>query len=318
MRHQADSRDTGKLLAGLIDHVDAMLAYWNEDRVCLVANAAYRDWFGKSKEEVVGMTMQQLLGHLYDLNLPYIEAAFAGTKQVFEREIPLPQGGGSRHSLATYIPHIENGRVQGIFVHVADVTPMKRLEQELQRAKERAELQAAHDVLTGLPNRLLLEETMLREIAAAQRAQRLLGVLAIDVDNFKQVNDTFGHAAGDRFLVVIAARLRETLRQEDALFRVGGDEFIALLPGIESASDVAPMSRRLLQAVAPPVRVDGTVEAPSVSIGAAICPLHGRTAGELLSAADRALYRSKGTGRARFSLPDDSVNATVGSRILPG
>ena len=80
------------LLKELIDHVDAMLAYWNQDQVCLLANAAYLHWFGKTKQEVVGMTMRQLLGPLYEKNLPYIEAAFAGRKQVFEREIPLPDG----------------------------------------------------------------------------------------------------------------------------------------------------------------------------------------------------------------------------------
>jgi len=120
-------------------------------------------------EDVVGMTMQQLLGPLYEKNAPYIDAAFNGEKQVFEREIPLPTGKGSRHSLATYTPHIVDGRVLGIFVHVADVTQLKRLELQLQQAKEHAESLAAHDVLTGLPNRALFTD---RVVHARQRRLR--------------------------------------------------------------------------------------------------------------------------------------------------
>lgn len=290
------------LLSELIDHVDAMLAYWNQDQVCLLANAAYLEWFGKSKNAVVGMTLRQLLGPLYEKNLPYIDAAFAGHKQVFEREIPFPGGGGSRHSLATYIPHIVDGRVQGIFVHVADVTVLKRLERELQREKERAESLAAHDVLTGLPNRLLLQETIAREIATAERTQRMLGILAIDLDHFKTVNDRFGHAEGDRYLVEMATRLRSALRIEDVLFRAGGDEFIAVLPGLDTKAGVEMLAGRLVTAVGEPVHVDGQIEVLGASIGGALYPLDGRCTSELLAAADRALYQAKAQGRNRYSL----------------
>ncbi|HEY9024377.1 MAG TPA: GGDEF domain-containing protein [Burkholderiaceae bacterium] len=290
------------LLTELIDHVDAMLAYWNQDQVCLLANAAYLQWFGKTKEAMVGITLKQLLGPLYEKNLPYIDAAFAGHKQVFEREIPLPGGGGSRHSLATYVPHIVDGRVQGIFVHVADVTGLKRLERELQREKEHAESLAAHDVLTGLPNRLLLHETIAREIGTAERTERMLGILAIDLDHFKTVNDRFGHAAGDRYLVDMSSRLRSALRIEDVLFRAGGDEFIAVLPGVDTRSAVEMLAARLVAAVGEPVQVDGHIEALGASIGGALYPQDGRTTSELLAAADRALYQAKALGRNRYSL----------------
>jgi diguanylate cyclase (GGDEF)-like protein/PAS domain S-box-containing protein len=290
------------LLQELIDHIDAMLAYWNEHRVCELANAAYLDWFGKTKGEVVGMTMQQLLGPLYEKNLPYIDAAFSGTKQVFEREIPLPGGGGSRHSLATYIPHVVDGRVKGIFVHVADVTRLKQLELELQQAKDRAESLAAHDMLTGLPNRLLLQHTIGREIASANRTGRMLGILAIDLDNFKAVNDRFGHAAGDRYLVELAGRLRAALRDEDVLFRAGGDEFIAVLPGLETDAGIRMLAGRLVAAVREPLHVDGWVEVPGVSVGGALYPVHGHTPAELLAVADRALYAAKAQGRNRYSV----------------
>lgn len=116
------------------NHVPAMLAYWNREQVCLFANDAYREWFGKSRDEVIGSTMRQLLGPLYELNLPYILGAMSGQVQVFERTIPRPDGQGARESLATYTPDIVDGVVRGFYVQVADVTPMKALQRELEAA----------------------------------------------------------------------------------------------------------------------------------------------------------------------------------------
>jgi PAS domain S-box-containing protein len=123
----------GQLALEVADHVPAMLAYWNRYQVCVFANEAYRSWFGKSRSDVVGSTMQELLGPLYAANLPYIQRALAGETQVFERTIPQP-GGGVRESLATYTPHVVAGVVHGFFVHVADVTPLKTLERQLELA----------------------------------------------------------------------------------------------------------------------------------------------------------------------------------------
>jgi len=298
------AREAG-LLAGLVDHLDAMVAYWNADRICVVANAAYREWFGKTKDEVVGIGMEQLLGPLYEKNRPYIDAAFAGEKQVFEREIPVPGGIGSRHSLATYTPHVVDGRVQGIFVHVADVTPLKQLELQLREAKERAEALAARDVLTGLPNRLLLQETVDREIALAERTKRTLGILVIDLDDFKGVNDRFGHAAGDAYLIEVAHRLRAALRQEDVLFRAGGDEFFAVLPNLDTAAGIETLVSRLIADVHRPVGTNGEVVRPAISIGAALYPQHGRSLAVLLNAADRALYTAKARGGNRYRIAEE-------------
>jgi PAS domain S-box-containing protein len=139
-----ESKRLCEIVLNLVDHLDAMVAYWDINQTCIFANDAYRSWFGKSGEEVVGLTMQQLLGPLYAKNLPYIRAAYDGHRQVFEREIPTP-GGDVRSSLATYTPDWVDGRVLGIFVHVADVTPLKKLERELNAAKDKAEYLATHD-----------------------------------------------------------------------------------------------------------------------------------------------------------------------------
>jgi PAS domain S-box-containing protein len=118
------------------DHITAMLAYWDKDLVCRFANKAYLDWFGVSKEQMINkMKINELLGPLYEKNKPYIEEALKGHNQTFERQIPLPNG-SIRYSLANYFPDIINGKVNGFFVHVADITPVKVLELELLKSNE--------------------------------------------------------------------------------------------------------------------------------------------------------------------------------------
>lgn len=129
--------DPSRFALDLVNHIPAMVAYWDKDEKCRFSNEAYREWFGKSPEEMLGMSMKELLGPLYEMNLPHIRGALQGQKQVFERRIPLPQG-GFRDSIATYIPHIVDGAVQGFWVHVADVMALRERERALERAiKER-------------------------------------------------------------------------------------------------------------------------------------------------------------------------------------
>ena len=295
-------QEKGELLIELVDHIDAMVAYWDIDRVCVFANAAYRDWFGKGRSEIVGTTLKELLGdELYGKNLPFIDAAYRGEKQVFEREIRLPTG-GLRSSLATYIPRRVGGQVTGIFVHVADVTALKRLEAELRQAKESAEAQAAEDALTGLPNRRTFPERVDRAISTAARTGAAMALMSIDIDNFKSINDSVGHVEGDRLLVEVASRLKRSLRSSDTMFRLGGDEFVVLVPSPAQQGQVEALARRLVESVRAPVPLgDGTL-VPGVSIGIALFPQHGRTREALLAASDDALYAAKAAGRDRYSL----------------
>lgn len=114
----------------VVNQISAMVAYWDTDQRCVFSNDAYRQWFGKTPEQMVGMTMQELLGPLYQKNLPYIRGALAGELQVFERRILLPNG-EPRDSVATYTPDVRHGVVQGFSVHVADVTRLRQREAAL-------------------------------------------------------------------------------------------------------------------------------------------------------------------------------------------
>jgi diguanylate cyclase (GGDEF)-like protein/PAS domain S-box-containing protein len=291
-------RNMEDLLLTLVNHLDAMVAYWDINQTCVFANAAYTDWFGRDGSKLVGETMKGLLGPLYEKNLPYIEAAYAGRKQVFERTIPLPSG-GVLHSLATYFPHIVAGQVHGIFAHVADVGPLKQLEQELMKAKNQAEKLATHDFLTGLPNRILLNETVRVAIAQAKRNQEGFALISMDLDKFKAVNDEFGHVEGDRFLKDMAHRMKNCIREGDTLLRLSGDEFVLVALKISSDSDAQVLAGRLLEAVRAPLRMGAAILSPGISIGVAFYPRHGKTLPALLHASDTALYAAKNAGRNR-------------------
>lgn len=287
------------LLLTLVNHLDAMVAYWDINQTCVFANAAYADWFGRDGSELVGVTLKSLLGRpLYEKNLPYIEAAYAGQKQVFERAIPLPNG-GVRHSLATYYPRVVAGQVLGIFVHIADVEPLKKLELELVKAVERADRLASHDFLTGLPNRTLLSDTARVAIAQAKRNGEGFALMTMDLDRFKAINDKFGHIEGDRFLVEMALRMQNCVREGDTLLRVGGDEFVLVALKVTSDADAQALAERLLEAARAPLRLREKNLSPGLSVGIAIYPRDGRTLPALLNASDAALYRAKGAGRNR-------------------
>lgn len=296
------AEDIGKLVLDLVDHLDAMVAYWDHQQVCRFANMAYMDWFGRGRKELLGITLQELLGPLYEKNLPHIEAAYRGQRQVFEREIPRPDGSGVRHSLATYIPRIVDGQVMGMYVHVADIEPVKQLEKELKAAKDEAEKLATHDDLTGLPNRFLLRDRFEEAIARARRTGEKVYLLAIDVDNFKLVNDSYGHPAGDQFLIEIARRLQSCVRDYDTVARIGGDEFFVLTTGVPLKDRIEELATRLLGSARQPHKVGQAILTPSISIGVAEFPLHGRTLESIVLASDRALYSAKKSGKNCFIL----------------
>lgn len=296
-----DARDQlCDLLVSLVDHVEAMLAYWNADEVCLFANQAYHGWFGKTREQIVGHSLRELLGPLYILNEPYIRAAYAGQRQVFERDIPSPDG-QLRHSLATYIPDIVDGHVRGIFVHVADVGPLKRLERELTAAIANAEHLATHDFLTGLPNRVLLRDRLEQAALHAERNGEMFAVVSIDLDGFKAVNDAYGHAEGDRLLIEVARRMTASLRESDTVTRLGGDEFLLLAGDVRSIGHARTVAEHVLASVAQPFEVGGTRILPMASLGIALFPADGTTPDVLIAGSDRALYAAKRGGGGRFA-----------------
>ncbi|WP_420474815.1 putative bifunctional diguanylate cyclase/phosphodiesterase [Noviherbaspirillum sp. ST9] len=185
-----------------------------------------------------------------------------------------------------------------------------------QATEERLRHMATHDALTGLPNRSLLSDRIRMAIAQARRTGRGFSVLALDLDGFKKVNDALGHPVGDALLRVAAMRLSETLRNADTLARVGGDEFVAVLPGAVTETEIQTIARRMISTMQLPFDIQGHILYVGTSIGAAVFPDHGDSEVKLLAHADTAMYRAKETGKARcvvyshqkFTQPEHDVS----------
>ena len=161
---------------------------------------------------------------------------------------------------------------------------------------------ATHDSLTGLPNRFLLQDRLAMAISQAERSSKKLAVLMLDLDRFKNVNDTLGHSKGDELLKSVGDRLTATVRGYDTVARLGGDEFIILLTEIESAEEAIEICVRIIALFKEPFILDRNVISVTTSIGIAVYPDHGNDAEFLLKNADAAMYVVKGGGRCNFSV----------------
>ena len=182
--------------------------------------------------------------------------------------------------------------VAGLVITMRDVTERRRLERELTH-------QAFHDSLTGLANRVLFADRLEHALARGARDGSVVGVLFIDLDDFKIVNDTLGHAVGDQLLIAVADRIAGALRADDTAARLGGDEFAALVENVQDPGAVEETATRILAALAEPIMVDGEALQAVASIGITTTP-EADTAAELLRQADLALYVAKGAGKDQW------------------
>lgn len=188
-----------------------------------------------------------------------------------------------------------------ILITTLIIKAFRNTELRLAHAYHELEYHANHDPLTGLANRRLFNELLVQTIHIAKRDRTHCAMLSLDLDDFKSVNDTFGHHAGDHLLVTIAKRAKECIRESDVIARVGGDEFIILLNNTGSHADIEAMAKKILTCLSQPLKTGNSEIHPSVSIGITIIPDDGIDTDELLRKADVALYRCKNRGRNTYS-----------------
>ncbi|WP_424952800.1 putative bifunctional diguanylate cyclase/phosphodiesterase [Deinococcus sp.] len=196
-----------------------------------------------------------------------------------------------------------------------DISERKRAEAQLRALNERLVHEARHDALTGLPNRAMLMDRLALELARAQRGAAKVAVMFVDIDDFKRVNDTLGHAAGDDLLREVAARVRRTLRPSDTVARVGGDEFVVLVPDLLSVHHAARVAARLQEALAVPVLVGGLAVTVGCSVGISVSPQDGTEVDELLRNADLAMYEIKKAGKNAVRFFALAMNAAAQARL---
>lgn len=186
---------------------------------------------------------------------------------------------------------------------------------ERKQAEETIYFQAYHDPLTHLPNRMLFQDRFLQALAHASRSGEILAMLFLDLDRFKTINDTLGHAMGDRLLQSVARRLKENLREGDTVARLGGDEFMIVVCGVRQIEDVATIADKLLSIIRMPFNFENHVLPVTTSIGISIYPYDGQDVEALIRNADIALYRAKEKGRNNYQLFTPPMDMDAGGRL---
>jgi diguanylate cyclase (GGDEF)-like protein/PAS domain S-box-containing protein len=233
--------------------------------------------------------------------------ASEGTMQV-EYRIALPDGRERWLRDRAWVVRDEQGRPQRLDGIATDVTEQKAQER-------RIEFLAYYDVLTGLPNRLLLRDRIDHAISQARRDGSRLALLFLDLDGFKNVNDSMGHAAGDRLLTIVTERLRETVREQDTVARLGGDEFVVLIQDLEDTTDAAVVAQKILASVSSPALVETQELAVTASIGISAFPEDGDDADALIRSADAAMYLAKHSGRNDYRYFTRELNERAYERM---
>ena len=280
------------------------------DRHIIAVNPAFTEITGFTAEEVLGKTPRFHRSGKHD--------------EEFYRELwrKLDQEGNwcgeiwDRHKNGGVIPLWENitavrdeqGQVVQYVAMLSDISAIKE-------AEERLTYLAHHDSLTGLPNRLLFRASLEQALVEAPRAERRVAVMMLDLDRFKLVNDTLGHAAGDRLLQTVSQRLRECVRAEDTVCRLGGDEFTVILRDIEHSDSLVRIAEKILHAVEQPMILGGSRVSVGVSVGIALFPDDADNADALAMAADAAMYRAKESGKGTFNFYQAEMTAEASRRL---
>ena len=279
--------ESAEWLRTIADNVPALIAYADTDLRYRFANERYREWFGVKPADMIGKTVCEAMG----------EAFYAPRREALARclaghashlEIAEQRRGRTRVISTTYLPHVRDGVVQGIYVLSTDATSAREYERQLHAL-------AHSDHLTGLPNRRSHEERLAQAIARARRHATPLALAYLDIDHFKQINDSLGHATGDAVLREFAQRLAATVRSTDTVARLAGDEFVIVLEQVGSPLECDRIAAKLHDAIRPPFELEGRTMRVTSSIGIAWSAHPDPSA--LAHVADEALYRSKHAGR---------------------
>ena len=251
---------------------------------------------GYSKTDLLGNTPQVFHSDLQDL--AYYQRMWESLLETghWSGELWNRKPNGNLYAIRLNIAAVcnESSQVTNYVGVMADITAAKLHLQELERT-------ADHDALTGLPNRSLLTDRLQQAMAHSVRTNLFLAVCFLDLDGFKSINDSYGHAVGDDVLREIATRLKNSVRIGDTVSRIGGDEFVLLLWGLEKIDECKTTIDRVIGEVARPLLPNNNVTTLSASIGVAIYPSDGADQCELLAHADRAMYHSKQVGGNRYT-----------------
>lgn len=278
-------------------------------------NEAFEELLGYRREETLGRTVEEVGVWVRPEERQRIRDRIREEGSAHNQEATLRDADGQRHQVLFSASLLELGGETFAVGIAQDITERKEFEEALER-------QALHDPLTGLPNRSLLADRLEQGVARAKREGEALGLLMLDIDDFKRINDRLGHTAGDRVLVEFARRLEGTLREEDTLARWGGDEFFVVLPRLDEPGEIVEVPERLREAVRPPFEAGEETVHLGITVGAVVYSAADRPQAvgtddpeELIRYGSLALHGARERGRGSFELFDPGAEVEGASLI---
>lgn len=291
-------RHSEEELRTITDNIPAMVAFVDCEQRYRFVNRNYERWLGVKPEDMLGRTAREVYGaKRYAVLQQRLERALAGQTFSVDHRVRSNVPGKGRWFNIMYMPKVNpDGVVSGVYILSNDIT-------DVIDAEGRALFLAEHDELTTLPNRAAFQAAVGRTLAHCRTEASQFAVIFVDVDRFKVINDTLGHAAGDQLLQALAKRMKQVVRGKDLVARMGGDEMCLLLHDVRDASHASEIAERILNALRVPVEIrSGLRHHVTVSAGVAIYPHDGTDVPTLLRHADIAMYRAKAAGRDGFAL----------------
>ncbi len=297
------TEDRLRLIFKVFENMQEGVSINDENGNVLHVNAAFSRITGYSREELVGKNLRILQsGHQSPAFYESMWQAVASAGH-WSGELWNLRKSGELYAEWLSISAIRNedGEIANYVGISSDITVFKQHEKQLERI-------AHYDTLTGLPNRTLLGDRLKQAISQANRERNMLAICYLDLDGFKLVNDTMGHAVGDEVLINIAQRIQQTIRGGDTVARMGGDEFVVLLLGLERGDECSMALERLLSVISGPIYVGGKDFVMGASIGVSIYPLDDEHPDTLLRHADQAMYTAKQSGRNRYHIYDPALD----------
>jgi diguanylate cyclase (GGDEF)-like protein/PAS domain S-box-containing protein len=268
---------------------------------------------GLPVQDHIGRTVGGAVPVLTDWTETYLRHVVETGEPVEGLEIrgrTLVQPAVERDWLAYFSPaRNEAGTLLGVNIALIEITERKR-------AEEAMRFQALHDTLTGLPNRTLFMDHLIIELAESRRNRKMLAVMFLDLDNFKNINDTLGHSMGDRLLREVAGRLRTCMRETDTMARIGGDEFNMVLPDIVAPEGAVSIAKKIISLFEDPFVIEKEELLVTASIGISVWPDDGEDAEALLKNADIAMYQAKGQGGNKYQFHNSAMNRRTFEKTL--
>ena len=292
-----------------IDKIGIGLFVVDEDYTTRYMNKTMIKWFGDQTHKICYSSVAGLSEPCPYCKLP--EVINENKKVVYE---PTTPDGQTFEIVATSIKNSDGTTSKMEFIR--NVTDQRAVQDRLKKEKEKFNYQANHDALTDLPNRLLFTDRLNTAIKKAKRNNSKIALLFIDLDHFKEINDSLGHDVGDKVLQIVTSRLQKNLRDEDTLARLGGDEFTLILEELSNIQDAPTIATKILTILSDTIEIDNHKLYVSSSIGISIYPDDGENGQNLLKFADSAMYKAKDEGRNNYQFYNETMTKLAFERVI--